>query len=451
MGPESLAPGSEDPDNPDNPVNRHFLDHVVKSCEAQQICASEDIYAGNGIKLLSKGAAIDGQMHERLLQHKLVKPLESSIETVDQGVGGLLARTAGTVMAKQPMVAELAQLPQEEAPGLYFSGLDLSAQTRTMLMLYADIGPGKLEHAVGVALVCLGLARRLLPRDETAHHALVLAGLLHDVGELYIDPALLVPGARLPTEAWRHVASHPIIGLRVLANLRGAGRRVADAVLLHHERLDGFGYPRGTGGAGFSLDGQITATAEWLIGFLGSGGAPLARARVAAKLLPGEFGAPMQQVLRLAAQDGGAAALDWHQSVEKTLPELERTVRSFDNFDAHRAEIEQALAKASAPMRRLGALALERLQRLQAAFASSGLNGSGSPRETLAGLTGHADAEVQQEVVALTREFSWRLRELERESLLRASLLGGTELAQMAGLMNYLRTPAEAVATLGPL
>ena len=450
MAVESLAAGTEQSDEPDNPVNEHFLGHVVKSCEAQQICASEDIFAGNGMKLLSKGAAIDGQMHERLLRHKLSKPLESSIEVADQGVGALLARTAATVMGKLPLVAELAQVSQEEAPGLYFNGLDLSPQTRTMLMLYAEIAPDKLEHAMGVALVCLGLARRMMPRDETAHHALALAGLLHDIGELYIDSALLVPGARLPPQAWRHIASHPIVGYRVLAKLRGAGQRVAEAVLVHHERLDGFGYPRGTQGDAFSLDGQIIATAEWLIGFLSAGSAPLARAKVAAKLIPGEFGSPMQVVLRLASTGDAGVLLDWQQSVETTLPELERAVDVFGNFEAHRAEIDGALAKSSPAMRQLGDLAVARLKRIQGAFASSGLNGTGSPRETLKSLTEDADIEVQQEILALAREFSWRLRELERETLLRASVLGEAELVAMGQLMTYLRIPEQAVSTLGP-
>jgi len=454
MAVDSLAEGAAhppEPDQPDNPVNEHFLNHVVRSCEAQQICASEDIFAGNGMKLLSKGAAISGHMHERLLQHKLVKPLESSIEVADQGTGGLLARAATAVMARLPMVAELAQAPQEEPPGLYFNGLELSPQTRTLLMLYAEISPEKLEHAVGVALVCLGLARRMMPRDEIAHHALVLAGLLHDVGEIYIDPALLEPAALLKPQAWRHVAIHPIVGYRVLANLRGAGQRVADAVLLHHERLDGFGYPRGTQGQDFSLDGQIIATAEWLIGFLSSGSAPLARAKVAAKLIPGEFGLPMQVVLRHAGAGETGGLLDWKQSVEATLPELERAVEAFARFETHRAEIDRSLAKASTSMRQLGALAIARLKRIQAAFASSGLNGTGSPRETLTGLTEHADVEVQQEVLALAREFSWRLRELERETLMRASLIGEPELAEMGRLMDYLRAPAQTVSAMGPL
>src|SRR5205814_10663286 len=104
---------------------------------------------------------------------------------------------------------------------------------------------------------------------------LAIAGLVHDIGELYIDPAYLQRDAHLTIEQWRHIVTHTLVGHRVLREMAGAGRAVADAVLLHHERLSGFGYPRSIGGETFVLDGQIVAAAEWLRGLAGSGTSPL--------------------------------------------------------------------------------------------------------------------------------------------------------------------------------
>jgi hypothetical protein len=60
-------------------VSPHYLDRVVATAQAHEVQASEDIIAGNGIKLLAKGARIDAGVRDRLLQHKLRRPLEECV------------------------------------------------------------------------------------------------------------------------------------------------------------------------------------------------------------------------------------------------------------------------------------------------------------------------------------------------------------------------------------
>lgn len=51
--------------------------------EHYQVCASEDIYDTKGVKLLAKGVALAPGMQERLIRHKLHKPLETSLSVAD--------------------------------------------------------------------------------------------------------------------------------------------------------------------------------------------------------------------------------------------------------------------------------------------------------------------------------------------------------------------------------
>lgn len=69
-------------------VNPHYLDHMVHTAERQELQASEDIIAGNGMKLLAKGARIDAAIRDRLLDHKLTKPLEECVVAVG-GIGAV--------------------------------------------------------------------------------------------------------------------------------------------------------------------------------------------------------------------------------------------------------------------------------------------------------------------------------------------------------------------------
>jgi len=58
-------------------VNPHYLDNVVATARSHELAASEDIVSGNGVKLIAKGTRIDAAVRDRLLEHKLRRPLEN--------------------------------------------------------------------------------------------------------------------------------------------------------------------------------------------------------------------------------------------------------------------------------------------------------------------------------------------------------------------------------------
>lgn len=116
----------------------------------------------------------------------------------------------------------------------------------------------------------------------------------------YLDPAFLRRGAPLQAEQWRQIVSHPVIGHHVLRHLDGGGAELAELVLGHHERLDGFGYPRGLRGEQFTPATQALAVAEWLTGLMEHGPGAGIHAGIATKLIPGEFGEPVLELLRAA-------------------------------------------------------------------------------------------------------------------------------------------------------
>lgn len=73
---------------------------------------------------------------------------------------------------------------------------------------------------------------------------LVRAALLHDAGELKLDPAVLNKPGKLTAGELAAVRTHPELGAAMLRE-GGYSDRVIEAVLTHHERLDGSGYPTG--------------------------------------------------------------------------------------------------------------------------------------------------------------------------------------------------------------
>ncbi len=422
----------------DPEVNPHYLDHVIRVAESHAVEATEDILTPSGMKLLAKGSRIDADMRERLLMHKLQKPLEDCIQVA----GGVMPESFGPIgeslLEQHPLLRALCAHDLYPAAPATLATLKLSPPVQSLLTVYAEHQGDRIRHTAGVAMLALALARRLLPGEAERHRMLALAGLLHDIGELYIDPALLRPGTPLGPTEWRHVASHPIVAERVLRGMPGAGREIAEAVLSHHERLDGFGYPRGVQGEALTLNGQILAAAEWLMALIENGMTPMTRASVATKLIPGEFSRELTEAITAAAQHIPPAPPTEPTSLEAAIPRVVAIAAKLQRFHIALPWLDERIAAATPALRSVLEVVQQRLQRIQTAFSSTGLDAQ-APQALVAALATQQDAELQNELMTVVGELEWRLRELERESLLRAGLLAPRDGAVLHELMDRLK------------
>lgn len=126
-----------------------------------------------------------------------------------------------------------------------------------------------------MTLIALILAiKSRLPERDLANVA--AAGMLHDIGELHIDPALLRPGHPLDPDAMRHVYAHPMTAYLILQTYPMFHPEISTAVFEHHERLDGSGYPRGLKGEEIGRLGQILMLAEAVNALFERAGTPTA-------------------------------------------------------------------------------------------------------------------------------------------------------------------------------
>jgi putative nucleotidyltransferase with HDIG domain len=120
--------------------------------------------------------------------------------------------------------------------------------------------PTAARHAAAVAHYAHGLARvaGLSDRECAIVHT---AGLLHDIGKEGLPDHLLLGRAPLHPQERRLIERHPADGARLLLRVEGLGE-VATAVLAHHERIDGRGYPDALGGDDIPIAARIIAVAE---------------------------------------------------------------------------------------------------------------------------------------------------------------------------------------------
>jgi putative nucleotidyltransferase with HDIG domain len=120
--------------------------------------------------------------------------------------------------------------------------------------------PSAARHAAAVAHYAHELARAagLAEREQAVVHT---AGLLHDLGKEALPDHILLGRAELHPAERRLIERHPADGARLLLRVEGMGE-VAAAVLAHHERFDGRGYPDGLAGDAIPMTARILAVAE---------------------------------------------------------------------------------------------------------------------------------------------------------------------------------------------
>lgn len=87
------------------------------------------------------------------------------------------------------------------------------------------------------------------------------AALLHDIGKIGINEAILLKPGRLDQKEYETMKKHPGIGYQILSPVRFLGP-VAQMVLYHQEWFDGHGYPEGLKGDEIPLGARIVATID---------------------------------------------------------------------------------------------------------------------------------------------------------------------------------------------
>jgi len=87
------------------------------------------------------------------------------------------------------------------------------------------------------------------------------SALLHDIGKLNLPDSILSKSGPLTDSDWEQIKKHPESALSILKYVVGL-RDCVDAVLYHHERWDGKGYPRGLKEKDIPLDARIMAIAD---------------------------------------------------------------------------------------------------------------------------------------------------------------------------------------------
>ena len=410
-----------------NIANPHALATILEAAQTKSIIAASDIFDISGIKLWARDQPVSSALQRKLLDRQLRNPLESCLLAEDGVNAHQLVQLIAQVL-ESPV--PLATWLRPHASRLLQEAANLPIHPVAQLLLTAGQASRPEAFAHAVQAMALSGALMLDHGGGTAEvRVAMLAGLLHDLGEIYIDPAHSEADAdrTLDFTSYQQLVVHPHVGQLLLAQLTNYPPTLSRAVGEHHERLDGSGYPKGLQRDAISPLGRLLAVVDGALGVLRGEHPHLARVSVALRVVPGEF--DLGWVGRIADAARLHPALHGQLDAAQVQARLQRLdgalQQAQQTIDTLQGEAE------STSMKEALAVSKHLLGRLRAGWYASGLWSSQA-----------VSVQDAAEVEAVEDELFFRLRCIERAALLRVRDLPSGDAERLTTLCEALRVSA---------
>jgi len=191
----------------------------------------------------------------------LLKPLD--LQAIEDTVRKALVRRTQTIFhrATESLMRQEVEARRREAERKTALLEEVTVGALSALVkLLEERNPHFRGHSQAVAALSEAIAGKLgLPEEDVRWCK--TAGFLHDIGMIAIPDRILEKSEALSSEEQAKIQDHSQIGKDILKPFPHLGP-VPDMVLLHHERVDGSGYPAGLTGDDLPIGAQVVAVAD---------------------------------------------------------------------------------------------------------------------------------------------------------------------------------------------
>jgi hypothetical protein len=240
---------------------QHYVNHLTEVSKSNKVILSEDVFNHRGMLVVRKGIEVDKIFAQKIAKHKLFKPLDTSISLTST----LNQRTSFEFFTRSLDDMQLSDIVRHN--GMYNNALEaFHLLTRYPLIIQkltvlADRIPSVLGRSMLTSVIALGLCRELKLSKKTTEDVF-LAGVISNVGLLHIDPLLVSKKGNYSQDEWKMMKGHVVIAKHFADMVPSLPKVVVKAVLEHHERADGFGYPFGKHASQLGIEGQVLAMVD---------------------------------------------------------------------------------------------------------------------------------------------------------------------------------------------
>lgn len=381
-------------------TNPEALSALAQASETYAIVASQDIVDMRGRKLWNRGQRVTPALQQRLQDRGLQQPLEVCLSVEDgvtvhslhQHLKTYFEEDSPLAMSLRPWAPVVLQQVQE---------LPLHPVAQLLLTTALATRPKTLPHAIQAMALAGAMSDR---QDSTLDIRLaMLGGLLHDIGEVYVQPHHLEHDGPLNLMGHKHLVMHPRIAQLLLGTTTDYPDALCRAIGEHHGRLDGSGYPARLGEDNISSLGRMLSVVEVTLGIMRKPHAQLARASFALRVIPGEFDPQWADLVDNFARNADEAP--------PNKPARSKAAMCMETLFQQALDLNADLMAQGRTglVLEVVSIALERLDYLRNTWRDSGFAALDSDL---------LEAQERFELEMATKEFKKHVRQLQRECML---------------------------------
>ncbi len=235
--------------------SQEWIDHVL----------AEDIITEKGKLLLSKEHVLTNDdlqlLAEWNIEYMVVKDVKNHFEPVINELYNSCMVTIQNIFTSATNNEKI----EKETVFKDFDGLiDKMFKTPYLfiqLRTVREINNYTFQHSLNVGALSALLAK-LYGLSEEEIIRIGHAGFLHDIGKALIPESILNKTGELTDDEYQIMKRYPLLGHQILEKIGIDDKEILAAVLMHHERLNGTGYPMKKKGDQISIAAQIVAIAD---------------------------------------------------------------------------------------------------------------------------------------------------------------------------------------------
>ena len=220
----------------------------------------------NGVEFLSRVKEITPDSIRMMLTGNA--DLKTSIEAVNEGnifrflmkpcPMDTLKKAVSTGIKQYMLVEGEKEIMKQLYTKRIFNALKETVQVLAMTLEAKD--PYTAGHQKKVAKLASDIAREMGLSEEKIE-GIHFAGLIHDIGKVYIPSEILNRPGRLSDLEFELIKTHAQVGYDIIKSVQFPWP-IAEAIFQHHERMDGSGYPSGFSGKDIIMEARILAVAD---------------------------------------------------------------------------------------------------------------------------------------------------------------------------------------------
>jgi len=242
----------------------------------------EDVYSNLGAVILTKSTVLEHHHINRLIMNKVEK-VKVLVEEQNTGETDIKPKLT-SIYDKEKInsfrkkymqkVDEVTHIIKAIGRGSYVNinqiqniskhiihDFDTLTDVINYLHLVRPMDDYTYSHSLNVSLMAIVIAK-WMGFNEKQVDDIAIAGLLHDLGKTKVAQQLLEKPGKLTEEEFEEVKKHTVLGYMLVEKIEDVNPDIKYAILMHHEKIDGSGYPLNATEKQIPLYAKIIAVAD---------------------------------------------------------------------------------------------------------------------------------------------------------------------------------------------